>query len=218
MDRKRAFYVLGFLLALTACAIYFDIGLDVAIRGGGVPEMVNDLAVARINGDLLGTSPPLFLGIFRYAYVLYIPLLAVMRQRKWVSTGWFAVICVASGLICLTHFTRAPLVQLLVVLFISMTMVFPERRSKILIWGTLLTLAAIVGFISMQALLAGPGREQEGTLTESLVSYCGGPMKAYDLLLHGAYPAERGLYSADTINYLSYRMGIIGTYPSLVRE
>ena len=216
--RRRAFYALGFLLAANVCALYFDLGVGVAIRSTSLSELTSDLAVARIEGELLGTSPPLFLGIFRFAYVLYIPLLSIMWRKKWISIHWFIIICIASGIACLTHFTRAPLLGLLVILFVSLLVVFPERRSKFLIWGALVTVTFVVGFVAMQTLLAGPDRGQDGALSDSLVGYCGGPMKAYDLLVKGQYPVQRGLYSADMINYPLHRLGLIRTYPSLVRE
>ena len=216
--RRRALYALGFLLAANACALYFDLGVGVAIRSTSLSELTSDLAIARIEGELLGTSPPLLLGMFRYAYVLYIPLLSIMWRNKWIKTPWFVAICAASGIACLTHFTRAPLVGLLVVLFVSLVVAFPERRSKFLRWGAVLTGAFVVLFISMQMLLAGQERQTEEAFNDSLAAYCGGPMKAYDLLVKGEYPAQRGLYSMDMINYVFHRMGLIRTYPSLVRE
>ncbi len=216
--RRRAFYALGFLLVANVCALYFDLGVGVAIRSTSLSELTSDLAVARMEGELLGTSPPLFLGIFRFAYVLYIPLLVIMRRKKWVTTPWFIMICVASGIACLTHFTRAPLLGLLVILFVSLVVVFPERRSKFVLWGTLVTVTFVGGFVAMQTLLAGPDRGQDGAFNDSLVAYCGGPMKAYDVLLRGENPVQRGLYSADMINYPLHRMGLIRTYPPLVKE
>lgn len=216
--RRRAFYALWFLLVANLCAIYFDIGIGLAIRSTSLVDLTGDLALARIQGELLGTSPPLFLGIFRFAYVLYVPLLSIMWRKKWITTPWFIIICIASGIACLTHFTRAPLLGLLVILFVSLVVVFPERRSNFLVWGTLITVAFVGGFVAMQTLLAGPDRGQDGAFNDSLVAYCGGPMKAYDLLLRGEYPVQRGFYSADMINYPLHRMGLIQTYPSLVRE
>lgn len=218
IDRRRASYALGFLLAANACALCFDPGVRVAIRSTSLSELTSALAVARIEGELVGTSPPFFLGAFRYAYVLYIPLVTIMWRNKWIKTPWFVVICVASGIACLTHFTRAPLVGLLVILFVSLVVAFPERRSKFLRWGAVLTGAFVVLFISMQMLLAGPDHGTEDAFDDSLSAYCGGAMKAYDLLVKGQYPAQHGFYSMDMINYVLHRMGVIKTYPPLVRE
>jgi oligosaccharide repeat unit polymerase len=218
MVRERAIYVLWLLLAVNACAIYFDPGMNLAIRTWDVRELAGELALARIQGELLGTSHPLFMGIFRYAYGLYIPLLSLMWRKKWISTAWFIVICVTSAITCLSTFTRAPLVHLIVVIFISLFVVFPERRSKLLTWVTLLAFIAVGGFLSMQTLLSGSESVTDEAFSDSVVGYVGGPMKAYDMLLEGEYPVQRGFYSMDMVNFPLHRLGLIGSYPSLVRD
>ncbi len=160
---------------------------------------------------------PWWLEPFRNAYFVYLPLAVMLRRRRVLSRGTFFLVILATCLLLLSHMTRAPLLACIATLWSSWTLL--NRPSALRAWGGLAGgLAAFcVVFIAIQiALQHLQAHQAEGT--ELVEAYYGGSMRAYESIIDGSYPREPGLYSADMLNYTLHKVGLIDSYPSLVRS
>jgi oligosaccharide repeat unit polymerase len=215
--RTPALAVLYILLALQWSGALYEV-LHFEQVGGSfsLSTIVDDLARMRVSGETTEIHLPPLLGSFRWSQVVFVPLALVLRSKKMISRGHLLAIYALAGVSALLHFTRAPIAQLSIVIFISWLVLYrPPRKTVGLAFlatgGALLAVFVAVQFAINQKSM---GRE---TLAQSLCAYFGMSPLAYQDILLGLYPREPGIYSLDWLYFTLNKLGASLSYPGLTR-
>jgi oligosaccharide repeat unit polymerase len=199
-----------------AGALYEILHLDSSGRSLSLSTLVEDMAALRVAGAISENRLPPFLGTFRWAHVVYVPLALMMRSKGYLSRLQLAGIFLLAVASALIHFTRAPIVQLSIVTFVSWLVLYRPRRK--VVWLAVASVAAmlVVAFIAAQVAI----NEQSGTrasLLQSLSAYFGMSPIAYEDILLGQFPREPGYYSLDWLYFFLGKFGVTLAYPNLTR-
>jgi oligosaccharide repeat unit polymerase len=214
--RSRAVAVLVVLVALQVAAVVFEL----IAKGDSLLSAASaeDLAAIRLNREDSAMETPLFFGTFRWSYVIYLPFAMLLRRQKLISSlGFYFTLAVALSSTML-KFTRAPLLQALVVIFVSWNLIYRPSRTKKLTVASLLAALIVVLFLSMQNVLTAADEYAELSFRDSIWAYFGGSAKAYEYLLTGraGFP-EVGYYSLDFVCFPLAKLGVVAQCAQLNR-
>lgn len=208
---------LASLIALQIAATWLDLRL--IFVSGVLPTSAEDWATMRIAGDLSGEEPIQFpLGLFRFASVLYMPLsLALHAQGSLPGIGVF--IAMACAILCgAARFTRAPIMQVLIVSITSWILIAKPRPRNVL--RLIAVGAAVFGFAflsSQDTLISADAHATSNTNEAVWVYFAASPKALGALLSNPALFDEKGWYSLDFVNVFLAKLGLIHAYPNLVR-
>lgn len=170
--------------------------------------------------ELIAESSGFVFNVFGRIYVLYVPLALILLQQKALSKWWVMLIILIAAATSAGSLTRAPVLFLAVIVFVSVY----TLRIKIPRWAVLSAAAAFIALLwyttSQIALLQGE-TDSSSIFLDTVKLYFLGSLVAFDGLMHGHYVDTNiydvSLYSFDFINYFIKKIGLISTYPSLVR-
>src|SRR6266576_1686279 len=185
IKRGPGIFILLCLLVLQGVGILYEIE-TLGLRSSS-SALFTQLLELRLSGAFFNVELPLFLSTFRWCHTLYIPLGMLLLANGHISRRFSGLIFGFAVFASLLHFTRAPLVQLVLVSLVSWLMIFrPRRRAITLAFGVVL-LAMLFFFISTQDALFDSGRRTSvatarSSLGESMLSYVGLSPRAYQTI------------------------------------
>jgi oligosaccharide repeat unit polymerase len=214
----RAVSIVVLLLVLQWIAILYEIDQFQIGAVSNLDELLSIYPVLRISNTLSSVAIPWYLNLWRWGYVLYMPLAIFLRSRHLISNRLLAVISLFAFISTLIHFTRAPIVQLFVICLVCWLVLFKVRHTTAILIVGILAAAIIVIFGITQSTLLAINQSGQITLAESFLSYFGLSPKAYEFILQGHYPElANGLYSLEPVNFLLYKLELLNNYPGLIR-
>ncbi len=206
------------LLALQWAGVLYEVFHLGESRGQSISlsSLVDDLAGLRVTGATNELHLPPLLGSFRWAHVIYVPLALILRRKQYISRAHFLGICALAVVSALMHFTRAPIVQLSVVLFVAWLELYrPSRRTK---WISAIATSVVLLAVFVAAQVAINEQSTKPTsLQGSLSSYFGMSPIAYEDILKGGYPREPGFYTLDSAYFFLTKAGVPVVYPGQSR-
>lgn len=213
VNPRRGTIAVFTLLALQASVVIWELP---DLRG---VLSVNEAAfVLRVAGVELALRCPWWLGTFRDAYFVYIPLVILLRKHRVVSRWTVIVVIIVSATLSLGRMTRAPLLGTSLTLWASWVLLYrkPAVRSWIAIGAAGVAMAAVF-LASETAIESGEGHALQ--TVQVLEPYFGGSMHAFESIVDGTFPRSPGMYSADMVYYLLNKVNLVSpdSYPSLVR-
>jgi oligosaccharide repeat unit polymerase len=149
---------------------------------------------------------------------IYIPISIYLFVTKKISPWTFALIYFVATLLALATFNRAPLLFLLIISLVSYSFITGKVPYKLIFSSTVIML-----FLFMLTSYYLNINSNDSESSSNLVFiYIFGGISAYQNLLNDGYIAissfDSQFYSFDFINYILKTIGIITTYPNLVRE
>jgi oligosaccharide repeat unit polymerase len=211
--------IIYILAATQLAAIYFELShFQSSSQGFRVVNFLDDLVRLRLAGVTMDVQLPPLLGTFRWAHVFYIPLAIYIRFRRQISRTHLCGIVLFAAVSACLHFTRAPLVQLSIVILISWSFIYkPSGRVIFFVLGGAGLLLGSMFIYSQNAIIARDVNAHVA-LGESLVSYFGASPFAYETIVDGHYPRAEGIYTVDALNFFLNKVGVIDEYPGLARS
>ncbi len=169
----------------------------------------------RIQGQsLVGENSSVPYQLFARCFVIYVPIAVVLFRRKAVSRAGLVSVCMVALVTAGIGLTRAPILFWAVTLLISLTVVNVVSRR---LW---LTVSAVLisPFVLVFSVL-GYNWPSFGAVA---ALYGFGGIKAYEQILAGSYVGspfyDSPFYSLDFLNYTAKKLGLIASYPPLVRS
>ncbi|MDQ7839620.1 MAG: O-antigen polymerase [bacterium] len=171
----------------------------------------------RLMGVLREEDLPWFLEAWRWSYVWYIPLGLVLWRKGLVSKPFIALVFASALLSSLTKLTRTPLLHVSTTALVSWLLLWRPQPARVLLACFSLALAMWLFLVLSQTALTLSDPLARVTPAESLLSYIGASVKAYEELIRGALPREPGFYSLDALNFVLHKLSIIPSYPDIVR-
>ena len=214
---KRIRIVLYFLICLSIIAYLSSLG-DV------ISQITNVEAWASVRSEKTfaeATQENIFYTLFARNYDIYIPIAVYLFVKNEISKKIFYTIIAYGVLTSVINFSRAPLFELLMVLFVSIMLI--NQSLKIPIFKILFFIAGFVLlFTFSQSVLFSLNDYSVFDAGYQIKMYLFGGVNNYQLILDGLYPDNKiyssPYYSFDFINYILKRLDIIYSYPEQIRE
>ena len=159
-----------------------------------------------------------FFTLFQRAYLIFIPLGILLYKNNKLNKK-ILILLVLIGLVFSTlRFTRAPILNLFVILLISYVYIYTKKLSITSILSVICLLLSIFGG---SMFILNKGGLNYNVLDDFRIYLFGGQV-AYQDFLNGHY-LEKLRYdvnnqSFDFINYILKKIGLIESYPSYVRH
>lgn len=178
-----------------------------------------NMAKARMNHSLdYLRSNNLFYTVFGTNVTLIVPLVVLLRSRNCLSRGSSLFMLVVFILVSIAGFTRAPLFALFIVLVTSIY--FFQSRKDALRMSFFGFTAIILFFIFSSSILSV--NQSDWSLLDDIKVYYFGGISALTNVMSGKYVDyiiyDFKLYSFDFILYPAKVLGLVDSYPSVVRE
>lgn len=159
-----------------------------------------------------------FFTIFQRVYLVYIPLGLLLFYKKKLSLIFFVGLVVSGIVFSSLRFTRAPILNLFIVLLVSYVYIY---RKKLPLFSILIGSSLILIIFSVSMLILTNGVKNYNVFDDISLYLFGGQV-AYQDFYEGVYidNAKYSIsnYSLDFFNYILKKIGIIDTYPSYVRN
>jgi len=218
VKKIKAIFLLVLLLIFQWISISYEVFYYQFVIYSSIFELLAIYPSFRFTGLLSSVDLPWFLEIWRWGYVWYLPLALILKSKGLISRNFLIVVISLAILSTLIKFTRAPLLQVGTVAFISWIVLYRPKRLPKFLMATNMAILGFLFFIVIQIYLILLNPFTQLSPVESMGAYIGGPIKAYEVLLHGDFPHEsNGFYSFEAINYILFKLSVIEGYPSLVR-
>jgi hypothetical protein len=213
---------ISFHRAITA--VFVLLALQVSVVVWELPDLrgilsLNEVAmVLRVAGVEMVTKCPWWLGIFRDAHFVYIPLLVLLRKHRAISRWAFVAVILVSTALSLSRMTRAPLLGISLTLWGSWALLY--RRPAVRAWFAMGVTGAVIAlvFLVSQPVIDSPQGRVLQTV-QVFEPYFGGSMHAFETIVEGTFPRSPGVYSADMVYYVLNKFDLVSpdSYPSIVR-
>lgn len=160
----------------------------------------------------------IFITLFQRAYLIYIPLAILLMKRGELTIKYLIVLILSGLFLSSLKFTRAPILNLLIVSLISYVYIYKRKLPVLpIISGVSVIVAAFV--ISSITLTNGAS---DYSLLEDIKIYLFSGQIAFQEFFEGNYidqlKYDMNFYSLDFFNYILKKLGVIDSYPSYVRE
>lgn len=156
---------------------------------------------------------------FGRLYYLYIPLLIFLLKNNQISKKIFIIIIGLSFFLTSLNFTRAPIIQLAIITYVSYLYIY---KVKVSIFKLLLIALSFLGVYIFVQIILNEYNEASNNVLEDIELYIFGGFKSYELIINDiyldSYEKNSTLYSLDFLNYILSKLGIIDSYPSYVRN
>lgn len=171
--------------------------------------------------ELMKESSNLLYNIFGRIYVIYIPLALYLFKQNYLKLHWLILIIILAILTSIGTFTRAPLLFLLIII-ISSIYILKIKIPKNVIILTCLGFIVLFGYTSAQIFEFMGEEINLETFANFFADYFLGSLVAFEELLEGHYydpeVYHSKFYSLDFINYFLNKVGLLDSYPSLIRN
>ncbi|WP_418263905.1 O-antigen polymerase [Flavobacterium faecale] len=160
----------------------------------------------------------IFFTLFQRVYLVFIPLGIFLFKNQKISKIFLSVLIFSGFIFSILKFTRAPILNLFIVLLVSYVYIYKKKLPLFSIMVSVLIIFLIFGG-SMLILT----KDSSGyNLVDDINLYLFGGQVAYQDFFDGSYidnmRYDINNYSLDFVNYILKKVGFIDTYPSYVRE
>lgn len=208
--------------------LYVLIIMSVATYAMSLGDIINSLTSlsnwASVRSDSLfsdATSDNMLYTIFARNYTIYIPIAFFLYKQQVISKRLVLLITLYGFLTSLLNFSRAPILEFVVVSFVSYMFVNDKKKIPV-ISISLFVLAFVMFFVFSQSMLFSMNEYSVFDANYQMKMYLFGSVSNYQLILNNMYPDNMNYdspyFSIDFINYILHRFGLIETYPEQVRE
>jgi oligosaccharide repeat unit polymerase len=204
------------LLSLVANIQYFLLLKSVGVFNSELGLLSLRLPQVR---ELVDQSSSILFAFFGRCHYIYIPIAFLLYRSRDISLVALVCIVLFAFLVNGIEFTRAPLLSVTIICLTSYLLFLKITRKTLVVSSVFFVLFfAFVSFISQQI-------EDKVTVEKTTDSefqlYLFGGIKAYENILSDHYDKGKyshSYYSLDFANYPLKRLGLIESYPSIVRE
>lgn len=216
-ESNRSYYyrVKILVLVLVVCCVISNWELFSLIINAG---NLNAWAALRKENGFEDLESNMFFTIFQRVYLIYIPLSLYLLYHKKISRLVFIILLLTGIAFSLLKFTRAPLLNLLMILLVSYIYIY----SKKLPLFTIIITASIVLIVFISSMLILSSEAKNYNVIDDVNLYLFAGQVSYQDFYDGIYidnnKYDVGNYSLDFINYILKKVGLIESYPSYVRE
>jgi oligosaccharide repeat unit polymerase len=218
LNATRARIALIILLLLQCITIILELNANELGFSDYVKGLTNYFAVFRTTGEFEKLDLPWYLQIWRWGFVYYIPLSMILYKQKKMTLSSLCFVIILGFITAPTRFTRAPIIQISIILFICWVLLFRPKIYRQIFSAAIIFCSTFAIFVVMQIKIASISSLQRAfRIDEHLAAYFGASMKAYELIIAGRYPRLNGVYSLDILNFPLKKIGIIDSYPELTR-
>jgi oligosaccharide repeat unit polymerase len=181
---------------------------------------IESVAVNRLNtgGDRSLASVGWYLEAWHIAYVYYVPLSLFLYRQRQISKRALLFVFAYAGVSSLVLFSRVHFVMLLVWGLVTWVLLFEPPRRRVVFTSSVLLLAAVFMFISMQVVLSHVDFNNKTVLNDQLATYSVGSVLSFQELLHGNYHQDNphnALYVAEGFYYVLGKLSLLNAseYP-----
>lgn len=210
---KKICYTLVILTVLANYKLLIDVFVNFkSIESWAI--MRNEKVFTQYRDDnifytLFGTNNPII-----------VPLSIYLFRAKKISKLSFVIIYSIIILCSIAAFTRAPLLNIIIISLISYIFIYNSIPKRAII---ILSTGLVFIFTISQFFLSNGNIESSNDILIVIEKYIFGGVAAYQNLLDGKYlfnskVYDSPYYSFDFINYILNKFGIIESYPSIIRE
>jgi oligosaccharide repeat unit polymerase len=166
------------------------------------------------------TSENIFYTLFARNYSIYMPIAIFLFIKGELSKKVFYSIFIYGLLTSIINFSRGPLLEFVLVSFVSYVLI--KQSFKIPILKIILVIIVFIFiFIFSQSVLFSLNDYSVFDASYQIKMYLFGGVNNYQLILDGLYPDKTAysspFYSFDFINYILKRLSLIDSYPEQVR-
>jgi oligosaccharide repeat unit polymerase len=212
INRRRSLAVVLLLVTLQAIVVVYELPTI------GAEQSSDRIILALRSRDASSDRDkcPWYLESFRNSSFVYLPLALLLRKRGWLSRRVFCLLVAVTCLMAVARMTRAPLMAAMITVWAAWLLLYRPRplRAWGLMAGGVVAFSAV--FLTIQVtLLSRQLHTVEGV--QVIEGYYGGSMRAFESIVNGTFPRESGYYSADMFYYVLNKLGVIESYPSLIR-
>jgi oligosaccharide repeat unit polymerase len=212
----KILYFISIFLFLMNFFVVYDVFRGLIANGLSISNFSSLRSLE--NQEYLQQSRPLF-QLFGRSYLIYIPILLFLYSKRKLKLTILAIIVGFGFIFSASYFTRAPILQLFITIFVSLLIFFHIGVKKMLPRLILFTVTIILILTVMQNAIQLRNENSSENLGSSLILYVFGGQKAFEDIINNSYPSVKtSYYSLDSVNYFFERAGLISDYPSLVRE
>ncbi len=160
----------------------------------------------------------IFITLFQRAYLIYISLGILLLKHNQISKTKLILLIFTGLIFSVLRFTRAPLLNLFIVLLVSYVYIYKKKLPVFYIFiSVCLVFLAFGG--SMLILTQGTNNYN---VFDDIKLYLFGGQVVYQNFLEGNYvdnlTYDVNNYTFDFVNYFLKKIDLIQTYPSYVRE
>lgn len=189
-------------------------------------NFVDTMASNRVanSGDLSKGHVGWYFELWHIAYIYYVPLAMYMYRMGYTSKKFVTVVSAGGMISSLILFSRIQFLMLLVVMFVTWTILFRPSRKVVLSKVAAILSFAFLLFVGMQAFIAkNEILPSESTITERVVTYAFSPLPSYQELLNGGYEEanpHEAFFTLQAMYYFAGKLGFLDAaeYPIGFRE
>ncbi len=168
----------------------------------------------------VATKENIIFTLFARNYSIYVPIAIFLLIKEKISLIQFVLIFAFGLLTSVINFTRAPLLELLVVSLVCFLLL--KKTTEIpIVKVVIIAFTLFLVFIISQSILVSDTKDFSDVFYQ-IKLYLFGGVNNFQILFDGNYPEEgkysSSFYSLDFINYVLQRLGLIDSYPALIRE
>lgn len=160
----------------------------------------------------------IFFTLFQRAYLVYIPLGIFLYKNNKITKKFLISLIFLGVVFSSLKFTRAPILNLFIVLLISYVYIY---RKKLPVFSIVLSIIIVFIAFGGSVLILKEGAN-DYKIFDDVKLYLFSGQVAYQDFLDGKYidnmKYDVNNYSLDFINYILKKIGLIETYPSYVRD
>jgi oligosaccharide repeat unit polymerase len=213
---KRIRIVLYFLIILSFLAYLSSLGEIIS----KITDISQWAAVRSEQTFAEATSENIFYTLFARNYSIYMPIAIFLFIKGELSKKVFYSIFIYGLLTSIINFSRGPLLEFVLVSFVSYVLI--KQSFKIPILKIILVIIVFIFiFIFSQSVLFSLNDYSVFDASYQIKMYLFGGVNNYQLILDGLYPDKTAysspFYSFDFINYILKRLSLIDSYPEQVR-
>ena len=173
------------------------------------------------------TESNMFFNLFGRSYNIYIPMAFLLFNKKKLSPYILAIIVIIALATSASTFTRAPILNVLICVLVSVVLSGKKIRLNAL------TASFALGFVGLLYYLTNEintklslvkVKNADELFVNTVYVYIFGGIRAYQDILEGQYIDHQEkyydahAYSLDFLHYFLKRLGFIEEYPRLIRE
>lgn len=161
-----------------------------------------------------------FYTLFGPNAVIFIPLALYLYKSKRISRKYLMAIISIGFLLAILAFTRAPILQLMIISIVSYSFLNEHKKFpiKILLISAIILLTVFI----ISSFFIRNADASSSVLISDIEIYLFGGVLAYETILQGNYfqagSFDSPYYSLDFLNYILKEVSLINSYPNLVRE
>jgi oligosaccharide repeat unit polymerase len=160
----------------------------------------------------------IFFTLFQRSYLIYIPLGIYLYSKNQISKINLFIIIFIGIVFSALKFTRAPILNLFIVLIVSYVYIYKRKLPVFLVISSIVVVFFAFGS-SVLILTEGISYKE---VFDDVKLYLFGGQVAFQDFYYGKYleynTFDVNNFSFDFINYILKKIGLIETYPSYVRN